>query len=689
MPFLHPPTFRNLLRQASFPQDRSIPTADLDGRILLLGVLTLTARYHQVLVAHHSQLNDPLTASEYYTTAHKTAFGRMDWRFSSSSLDNIQALLMLGLYEWGQTRGLSAWMYVGIAIRLAQAIGLAYEDECEYQSSRTFSALVKDSCKAATNALPASLRKDVIGKEVRRRTYWSCFIMDHMLSAGRYRPTMISSEKLRVKPPCSDGQFLFAHNSEVGFLSSDWVEDDASVEVENTAVIDDGVLSRYVRLIEIFGRFSEWSFAGGRRTEKLPPWDPSTKFFKLRQELEDFYTALPSNLTLSEANLSAYIEQRNATTYASMHTLHSLCLIMLHREYIPFIPLRCQGPRGPLDEPTFPEEKYDIPEGFWEASAKRIFKAARDIIDIVRTCLDNNALPESPQIGFAVWQAAFVSLYAVHFQHMDQGRYLLGPPERPGQMSKDSRNGGYIGASANILREMVPRLRIADGYLEMIGKMDTYFIGLKNDFNDRSKRKHLGLVGGGLEQYKTLEKELKEFGSLEDTERIPPSAGSNTFDHSRSRAGTNNTRLSSSVNGKPMQGIERTPATPNRAWASINTTSPFSEEEDRPKFNQRHCSCPCSHQHSLNYQQSPDQPFNPPCFIALSNGDCTPDLSSPYANTQGQPYDSSCQPQLVIPYPSIDQHIQAAMLLPNMHAGMQGWMTDEEYESFISYQEVI
>ena len=161
-----------------------------------------------------------------------------------------------------------------------------------------------------------------------------------------------------------------------------------------------------------------------------PPWDPSTKFFKLRQELEDFYTALPSNLTLSEANLSAYIEQRNATTYASMHTLHSLCLIMLHREYIPFIPLRCQGPRGPLDEPTFPEEKYDIPEGFWEASAKRIFKAARDIIDIVRTCLDNNALPESPQIGFAVWQAAFVSLYAVHFQHMDQGRYLLEPPDK-------------------------------------------------------------------------------------------------------------------------------------------------------------------------------------------------------------------------------------------------------------------
>ena len=38
-------------------------------------------------------------------------------------------------------------------------------------------------------------------------------------------------------------------------------------------------------------------------------------------------------------------------------------------------------------------------------------------------------------------------------------------------MSRDSRNGGYTRASAKILREMVPRLRMADGYLEMIGKI--------------------------------------------------------------------------------------------------------------------------------------------------------------------------------------------------------------------------
>ena len=128
MPFLHPPTFRNRMRQASFPRDPSITAADLEeGRVLLLGVLTLTARFHPGLVAHHSSTSEEsLAASEYYANALATAFGPTIRNLTNPSLESVQALLMLGLYEWGQTRGLSAWLYIGIAVRLAQSMGLAY-----------------------------------------------------------------------------------------------------------------------------------------------------------------------------------------------------------------------------------------------------------------------------------------------------------------------------------------------------------------------------------------------------------------------------------------------------------------------------------------------------------------------------------------------------------------------------------
>jgi hypothetical protein len=72
MPFLHPPTFRILMRQGDLPLDLPIsPTSNRHNReLLLLGILTLTARFHRELVAYHTQSLDqehcPLAASEYY-----------------------------------------------------------------------------------------------------------------------------------------------------------------------------------------------------------------------------------------------------------------------------------------------------------------------------------------------------------------------------------------------------------------------------------------------------------------------------------------------------------------------------------------------------------------------------------------------------------------------------------------------
>jgi len=476
---------------------------------------------------------------------------------------------------------------------------------------------------------------------------------------------MISAQQLKVQLPCSDDQFLFVRDVRTGFLDQAW-----SPRADETGN-DDGVLSRYIRLVEIFGRFSEWSYAGGRRTEgRAPPWDPSTQFFRLRQELDNFHNALPSNLTFTEANLSAHIEKRNATTYASMHTLYSLCLIMLHREYIPFIPLRCQRPQGPLDEPTFPESQYQIPDGFWEESAQAIFRAARDILDIVRTCQDNNALPESPQIGFAVFQAAFVCVYAAHFDYMDTGEYLL---QGSGQNNEDYRTKGYAGLTVKILGEMVPRLKMAKGYLKTIGKMHDYFSRVKTEYDRRFEHKPRW-VGGGLEQYKLLEKELKEFGSLEDTDKNVPSDGSDTVDQVRSRASTNDIGQGS-VNGEAMQGVEAAP-TPRQTWAAINAGSPPGESEDR-KYNPSQ-----AYPYQGNYQQSPGQISNPPSLISPSNGDSTPGISSPY--TQNQPYYSSGQQQPIHAYGAITPHT-LPMAPPGPQSGMQqtSQLSNEDYMRYL------
>ncbi|SZF03439.1 unnamed protein product [Blumeria hordei] len=618
MPFLHPPTFRNRMRQAAHPRDPNTMPADLEeGRVLLLGVLTLTARFHPGLVAHHAPNgSDPLTASEFYAAPLATAFGSTIRHLSRPSLENIQALLMLGLYDWGQTRGLSAWLNVGLAIRLAFAMGLANIDHPE----------TIPPADARTPLPSMSPRDGAIEKEVRRRTLWSCFIMDRMLSAGQPRPTMIAVDKLAVQLPCSDDQFLFVHNVPTSFLSARWVPTGEPTPASPSAILssDDGILSRYLRLVEIFGDLSEWCHAGGRRKETLPPWDPNTGFYQLRHRLEAFHNGLPPSLTFTEANLSAHLEKRNATTYASLHTLYALSLIVLHREYLPFVPLRCEKPVGPLGSAKFSSENSDVPSGFWEESAAIVMKSARDITEIVRTCQDSNALPESPGTCFAVWQAALICVYVLWFPQMDTKCYLT-DPDSPSVPRAAPRRTGQLAIAEKLLGDMALTLTMVQGYLKCMEKMHRYYFTVYRDYIVRFKR------GQDLEQYKHYERELQEFSENREFEQPP----SDVEDQNLSRASTH--ELVSGVS-EQMQGVE-TATRPNGSWAPINASSPPLDDE------------------RTKYTPHGQHPYGIPCLSAPVPAPASPVSGDSHRLTSGKiALASGTHLAQALPYSSITPH---------------------------------
>lgn len=86
---------------------------------------------------------------------------------------------------------------------------------------------------------------------------------------------------------------------------------------------------------------------------------------------------------------------------------------MLHREYIPFVPLRCTRPQGPLDAPLFPATETNAPYVFWEESAKELFRSARNLIDMVQTCYEWHVLPETPIVGFAIYSVALTGTFDI------------------------------------------------------------------------------------------------------------------------------------------------------------------------------------------------------------------------------------------------------------------------------------
>jgi hypothetical protein len=142
--------------------------------------------------------------------------------------------------------------------------------------------------------------------------------------------------------------------------------------------------------------------------ERFPPWDPQSQRYQLHKMLETFRERLPRDLALTQANLSAHLSAGPPTPYILLHTTLLLCGIVLHRDYMPFLPLRCTKPQGPLDPPLFPADKYQTPPDWWEESAKDLFRSARDLINLLQTCKEWNVLVVTPLVGFAVYTAAFV-----------------------------------------------------------------------------------------------------------------------------------------------------------------------------------------------------------------------------------------------------------------------------------------
>ncbi|MCJ1472338.1 hypothetical protein MMC13_000985 [Lambiella insularis] len=445
LPFLHSPTFFAPLcgHAARLPSTVTKTTPEPEEaeivpgyEMLLLGLLALTARFHPGLIAYHSgasqdKTTDPVATSEYYASALRgLVVGVKGVYIGQPNLEKIQALLMLGLHEWGMCKGIKAWIHVGLAIRMAQAMGLQFDDDLDEEPWVLSSAMKIEAQHLGFGGsreypLDPASSEAFIDEEARRRTFWSCFVMDRYLSSGKFRPAMLTSEDVKLQLPSSEQSFMFGervctnlitgkcsgsasrvkrkacifasmkekremwgrerssyHTKEDGKNYKDGGSDKDETNIRCEIDADEGLLSRFIRMVEIWGKIAKWSCAGGRRTAKRAPWNPSSTFYQLRESLSKFHESMPRPLRLTSNNMQAHLTQRTSSPFTLLHTLYCLCLIVLHREYVPFVPLRCDKPTGPLDDPAPPELK-DAPNGFWEDSAQHLFKAGRDMMDLV------------------------------------------------------------------------------------------------------------------------------------------------------------------------------------------------------------------------------------------------------------------------------------------------------------------
>jgi hypothetical protein len=287
--------------------------------ILVDAVCALAARFstHPMLIGNGEPLRGAengtsrVQPSEYGQAFAQRAKSAIPDAFPCPSVAVVQAALLLAYDEFGASRDSGLWMYLGIAIRMAQDLGM-----------QTLQGLKFEGFAGPT---PKSLKTDLNGREThtpssfvsnnpeeqeqraaereRLDTFWSVFFLDRVISSGTGRPVTLRDRDI-----------------EISFPSLDDVDPASGWPSPFPALIR--IIHLYGRVTDLINRIRDAS-------------DISDDLQKQLASLEDRLTLIYQNLSpklhFNAVNFQQYVKYNQGTNFLLLHCWFHVLIVLLHQ----------------------------------------------------------------------------------------------------------------------------------------------------------------------------------------------------------------------------------------------------------------------------------------------------------------------------------------------------------------------
>lgn len=307
------------------------------------------------------------------------------------SLHVIQTYLVHCVYEVGCGLESSAWVHLGNAIRMAQILRLSIMDK----PSSYF-----DWGRPVRNA-----NEDPVTVELKRRTFWSCFFLDKLLSNGRDRPSGIDEKDVCCHFPISEEDLIFRRFHQSSTLSNL----DLSRGTSNNLYVS------LARILSILGDIITWHGRGGRYIHTGAPWKSDMPFTVLDLKLKEWHRQMPSHLQYSKDTFVALsmLSSSQLKIWGLAYLFFFLAKIYLLREYIPFLPPKEYAPRdGPEKVESVSEDWGNAPSGWWKECLEDLAQSSDSITELFRLLTDKLSVFPGvyPFIGLCLMTTTIVHL---------------------------------------------------------------------------------------------------------------------------------------------------------------------------------------------------------------------------------------------------------------------------------------
>jgi hypothetical protein len=287
--------------------------------ILVDAVCALAARFssHPMLTGTGDKQegeNDvpKIQPSEYGQAFAQRAKSAIPDAFPCPSVAVVQAALLLAYDEFGASRDSGLWMYLGIAIRMAQDLGMQSIGGLRYEgrSGPTPSSIKSDTegGRASNHATPqetgssAEEQEQRAAERERLDTFWSIFFLDRVISSGTGRPVTMRDRDIEISFPSLD---------EVD--SSGW-------PLPYPALIR--IIHLYGRVTDLLNRIRNAADITSDLQKQLGAWE---------DRLTGIYQNLSPKLHFNAVNFQQYVKLNQGTNFLLLHCWFHTLIVLLHQ----------------------------------------------------------------------------------------------------------------------------------------------------------------------------------------------------------------------------------------------------------------------------------------------------------------------------------------------------------------------
>ncbi|EED21260.1 C6 transcription factor, putative [Talaromyces stipitatus ATCC 10500] len=317
----------------SFPfLQRNRFMADLKGKkidsILVDAVCALAARFspHPLLSPPQARpidgedLQPDVKRSDHGQPFAHRAMTAVVNALSCPTLSVVQACLLLAYEEFGSNHDSGLWMYLGIAIRMAQDLGMQKLQGLKHRYGRTGlrpKAIItgqagKLGVEQSEGSIPTKRKEggEASGEDSQRAmereqvdTFWSVFFLDRVISSGTGRPVTLRDEDIELYFPLQSESILL----------NGWP----------------APFPPLIRIIHLYGRVTD--LINAIQEDNHIDAETLKRLAGMESDLTSIYQRLSPKLHFNTMNFQTYVKAQEGTNFILLHFWFHALIVLLHQ----------------------------------------------------------------------------------------------------------------------------------------------------------------------------------------------------------------------------------------------------------------------------------------------------------------------------------------------------------------------